>query len=202
MVWWKTEGPTPPPGGGFAGTCNGIAKRDRRLQRSRGAPGGGSFNSLSRRRDHVSNWQIWIVASALLLVAEMFAPGFWLASVAVGCLAAGLAGLLPIGLLGQVLVFAGTTVGSLFGLRPVLVRRFLHSRGMEVRTNTEALVGKSGVVIQRFDPVTRLGRVKVEGEDWRSALIEGGTALEPGTRIMVVQVDGSTLLVEKEAGDS
>ena len=84
----------------------------------------------------------------------------------------------------------------------MLVRRFLHSRGMEVRTNTEALVGKSGVVIQRFDPVTRLGRVKVEGEDWRSALIEGGTALEPGTRIMVVQVDGSTLLVEKEAGDS
>jgi membrane protein implicated in regulation of membrane protease activity len=150
----------------------------------------------------VSNWQIWIVASALLLVAEMFAPGFWLASVAVGCLAAGLAGLLPIGLLGQVLVFAGTTVGSLFGLRPVLVRRFLHSRGMEVRTNTEALVGKSGVVVQRFDPVTRLGRVKVEGEDWRGALIEGGAALEPGTRVMVVQVDGSTLLVEKEAGDS
>jgi len=150
----------------------------------------------------VSNWQIWVVASALLLVAEMFAPGFWLASVAVGCLAAGLAGLLPIGLLGQVLVFAGTTVGSLFGLRPVLVRRFLHSRGMEVRTNTEALVGKSGVVVQRFDPVTRLGRVKVEGEDWRGALIEGGAALEPGTRVMVVQVDGSTLLVEKEAGDS
>ena len=150
----------------------------------------------------MSNWQIWVVASALLLVAEMFAPGFWLASVAVGCLAAGLAGLLPIGLLGQVLVFAGTTVGSLFGLRPVLVRRFLHSRGMEVRTNTEALVGKSGVVVQRFDPVTRLGRVKVEGEDWRGALIEGGAALEPGTRVMVVQVDGSTLLVEKEAGDS
>jgi membrane protein implicated in regulation of membrane protease activity len=150
----------------------------------------------------VSDWQIWVVLAALLLVAEMFAPGFWLASLAVGCLAAGLAALLPLGLLGEILVFAGTTVGSLFGLRPVLVRRFLHARGMEVRTNVEALVGKSGVVVQRFDPVTRLGRVKVEGEDWRSALVEGGTPLEPGTRIMVVQVDGSTLVVEKEAGDS
>ena len=150
----------------------------------------------------MSDWQIWVVLAALLLVAEMFAPGFWLASLAVGCLAAGLAALLPLGLLGEILVFAATTVGSLFGLRPVLVRRFLHARGMEVRTNVEALVGKSGVVVQRFDPVTRLGRVKVEGEDWRSALIEGGTPLEPGTRIMVVQVDGSTLVVEKEAGDS
>jgi len=147
----------------------------------------------------VSDWQVWIVLSALLLVAEMFAPGFWLASIAVGCLAAGIAGLLPIGLLGQVLVFAGSSLASLFGLRPVLVRRFLHARGMEVRTNVEALLGKSGVVTKRIDPVTRVGRVVVDGEDWRGALVEGGGVIEPGTRVIVVQVDGSTLVVEKEA---
>jgi len=152
----------------------------------------------------VSDWQVWIVLSALLLIAEMFAPGFWLASVAVGCLAAGIAGLLPIGLIGQILVFTGGSLLSLFGLRPVLVRRFLHSRGTEVRTNVEALVGKSGVVVKRFDAVTRIGRVVVDGEDWRGTLLEAGSGppLEPGTRIIVVQVDGSTLVVEKEAGDT
>lgn len=147
----------------------------------------------------MSDWQIWIVAAALLLVAEMFAPGFWLASVAIGCLAAGLAALLPIGVVGQTLLFAASTVGSLFGLRPVLVRRFLHARGMEVRTNMEALVGRSGIVTRQFDPVTRVGRVAVEGEDWRGTLMEGATAPERGTRVIVVQVDGSTLVVEKEA---
>lgn len=152
----------------------------------------------------MSDWQVWIVLSALLLIAEMFAPGFWLASVAVGCLAAGIAGLLPIGLIGQILVFTGGSLLSLFGLRPVLVRRFLHSRGTEVRTNVEALVGKSGVVVKRFDAVTRIGRVVVDGEDWRGTLLEAGSGppLEPGTRIIVVQVDGSTLVVEKEAGDT
>lgn len=147
----------------------------------------------------MSDWQVWIVLSALLLVAEMFAPGFWLASIAVGCLAAGIAGLLPIGLLGQILVFAGGSLASLFGLRPVLVRRFLHSRGTEVLTNVEALVGKTGVVTRRIDPVTRIGRVVVDGEDWRGTLLEGGGVIEPGTRVIVVQVDGSTLVVEKEA---
>jgi membrane protein implicated in regulation of membrane protease activity len=147
-------------------------------------------------------WQLWVVASALLLVAEMFTPGFWLASVAVGCLAAGLASFFPVGLAGQVLVFTAATLGSLFGLRPVLVRRFLHAPGHEVRTNMEALVGKAGIVTKGFDPVTRLGRVKVEGEDWRGALLEGGALLEPGARVMVVQVDGSTLVVDKEAGES
>jgi membrane protein implicated in regulation of membrane protease activity len=152
----------------------------------------------------VSSWQIWFVLAALLLVAEMCAPGFWLASVAVGCLTAGVAGLFPVGLVGQVIAFAAGALGSLVGLRPVLVRRLLHARGAEVRTNVEALVGKTGVVVKRFDPVTRLGRVVVEGEDWRGTLLEAGTTggvLEPGTRIVVVQVDGSTLVVEKEAGD-
>jgi len=148
----------------------------------------------------VSGWQIWIVLAALLLVAEMFAPGFWLASVAIGCIAAGVAGLLPIGILGQTLVFAVTTVATLFGLRPVLVRRFLHARGMEVRTNVDALVGKSGIVTRQFDPVTRVGRVAIEGEDWRGTLLEAGTGatLDPGTRVIVIQVDGSTLVVERE----
>jgi len=147
----------------------------------------------------VADWQVWIVAAALLLAAEMFAPGFWLASIAIGCLAAAVAGLLPIGLLGQTLVFAVTSVASLFGLRPVLVRRFLHARGMEVRTNMDALAGRAGVVTRGFDPVTHIGRVTVDGEDWRGMLAEGTPALELGTRVVVVQVDGSTLVVEKEA---
>lgn len=153
----------------------------------------------------MSGWQIWIVLAALLLVAEMFAPGFWLASVAIGCLAAGVAGLFPVGLVGQIVAFAAGALGSLVGLRPVLVRRLLHARGTEVRTNVDALIGKTGVVVKRFDPVTRIGRVLVEGEDWRGTLFDADPAmgvLEPGTRIIVVQVDGSTLVVEKEAGDT
>jgi membrane protein implicated in regulation of membrane protease activity len=41
----------------------------------------------------VHEWQVWFVAALLLFVAEMIAPGFWLLSVAVGALAAGLVAL-------------------------------------------------------------------------------------------------------------
>ena len=37
----------------------------------------------------VHEWQVWLVAALLLFVAEMLAPGFWLLSVAVGCVLAG-----------------------------------------------------------------------------------------------------------------
>src|SRR6266700_1131906 len=41
------------------------------------------------------------------------------------------------------------------------------------------------------------GRVKVEGEDWRGASSDA-TVIEPGTQVTVIQVDGTTLMVEKE----
>ena len=61
----------------------------------------------------------------------------------------------------------------------------------------DALAGKTGVVTERIAPGVRPGRVLVEGENWRGASVDG-VVLEPGTRVMVVQVDGTTLMVERE----
>src|SRR6266568_153906 len=144
----------------------------------------------------VHEWQVWLVAALLLFVAEMAAPGFWLLSVAVGCLAAGLVSLVAPGVLVPVLSFAAGTLLSLVGIRPFLLR-YLHPRSSGIRTNVDALAGKLGIVSERIDPGTGKGRVQVEGEDWRAASIMD-TALEPGTRVMVVRVEGATLYVDKE----
>ncbi len=141
-------------------------------------------------------WQVWLVAALLLFVAEMVAPGFWLLSVAVGCLAAGLASLVVPGALVPALTFAAGTLLSLVGIRPFLLRH-LHPVGTEIKTNVDALAGRMGIVSERIDPETGKGRVRVEGEDWRAASIMD-SALEPGTRVMVVRVEGATLYVDKE----
>ena len=66
--------------------------------------------------------------------------------------------------------------------------RFL--RRYRVTTGAEGMVGESGEVISRCDP---LGRVRVRGEIW-NARCEGGA--EPGERVVVAAVDGLTLVVE------
>jgi membrane protein implicated in regulation of membrane protease activity len=145
----------------------------------------------------VSAWQLWLVGAVILLVAEMFVPsGFVLTSLAIGALAAMVISLLPVGLTIQILVLAGVTLLSAVAVRPFLLAR-LKLRGGELRTNVDALIGKSGIVTERIDPMTGKGRVLVGGEDWRGATIDN-TALEPGTRIMVIQVDGTTLQVDRE----
>src|SRR5437773_4070422 len=142
-------------------------------------------------------WQAWLVAALLLFVAEMAAPGFWLLSVAVGCLAAGLVSIVVPGVLAPALTFAAGTLLSLFGIRPFLLQR-IHPTSSDIKTNVDALVGKVGIVAERIDPATGRGRVLVEGENWRGASLMD-TPLEPGTRVMVVRVDGAILYVDKES---
>ena len=97
----------------------------------------------------------------------------------------------------ETVVFAATSLLSMVGIRPALARRFRLGVGSGVRTNVDALAGKTGVVTERIAPGVRPGRVLVEGENWRGASVDG-VVLEPGTRVMVVQVDGTTLMVERE----
>jgi membrane protein implicated in regulation of membrane protease activity len=144
----------------------------------------------------VHEWQVWLVAALLLFVAEMVAPGFWLLSVAVGCLSAGLVALVVPGFLVPTLSFAAGTLLSLVAIRPFLLR-YLHPASSEIKTNVDALVGRTGVVSERIDPATGRGRVLVEGEDWRGAALMD-TAIETGTRVMVVRVEGAILYVDKE----
>jgi membrane protein implicated in regulation of membrane protease activity len=145
------------------------------------------------------DWLIWFLSAIVLVVAEMFTPGFWLACLAVGCVAAGLVGLIPFaGLTLETVAFAATSLASMIGLRPIMLRRFQLGPGAGVRTGVDALLGKRGVVLERIDPVSRLGRVKVEGEDWRGVSVDD-TAIEAGARVTVIQVDGTTLVVEKES---
>ena len=144
----------------------------------------------------MDQWQLWLVAALLLFVAEMLASGLWLLSVAVGCLVAGLVALVVPGFLAPALSFAASTLLSLVGIRPVLLK-YLHPASGEIKTNVDALIGKLGVVSEGIDPATGRGRVVVEGEDWRGASLMD-TAIEPGTRVMVVRVEGATLYVDKE----
>ena len=144
----------------------------------------------------MEDWLIWFLASLALLVAEMFTAGFWIACLAVGAAVAGVVALIPgLGPVTQGIAFAISSVVSMAGLRPRLMHYFQLGPGSELRTGVDALLGKTAIVTERIGPGT--GRVKVDGEDWRGASSDA-TVIEPGTPVTIIQVDGTTLMVEKE----
>jgi len=138
-------------------------------------------------------WHIWLLASLGLAISEMSSGDFWLLCIGVGALGAGVVSILPVGLPIQILAFAGGSLLSLGFLRPFLLKRL---QGREVRTGVDALPGKTGLITEAAGAHST-GRLLVDGEDWRCVAVDG-KPLEKGVRVMVLQVDGSTLVVEKE----
>jgi len=77
-------------------------------------------------------------------------------------------------------------------------RRYVH-RWAAVRkskTNVDAIVGRTGIVVRGISSNVD-GRVKVGSEDWRARATED---IEEGAGIVVTDVTGATLIVEKTKG--
>jgi membrane protein implicated in regulation of membrane protease activity len=138
-------------------------------------------------------WHAWIVAGVVLLIVEVFTPGFVVACFGVGCLAAGLVSPLGVGLFWEIAVFCVASLAMLVGIRPV-VSRHLAPKGGGLKTNADALVGKRGLVTEALDPVRDVGRVLVGGEDWRASP-EALQAIAKDASVIVVRVEGARVVV-------
>ena len=76
-------------------------------------------------------------------------------------------------------------------LRPV-ARRHLKTPS-QLRTGTQALVGKQAEVLERVDG--RGGQIKLAGEVWTARTYDEDDVLEVGARAHVMKIDGATALV-------
>jgi membrane protein implicated in regulation of membrane protease activity len=93
----------------------------------------------------------------------------------------------------QFIVFVVGSIAALGLLRPAVLRR-LH-RGPVLRTGAAALVGEPAVALARVDADG--GRVKIGGEEWTARSYTEDEVIEPGTRVVVVEIRGATALVTR-----
>jgi membrane protein implicated in regulation of membrane protease activity len=140
-------------------------------------------------QDHA--WQSWLIAGLLLAGAELATLDLTLLMMAIGAFAASLAAALGFNVVVQVLTAVIVAVALLAFVRPNIVRR-LHA-GPTLQNGPEALVGKSGLVLERVTSQT--GRVKLSGEVWSARTFDDNVVVEPGQKIGVAEIDGATAVV-------
>jgi membrane protein implicated in regulation of membrane protease activity len=138
-------------------------------------------------------WVAWLVAAVVLFGGEVATTGVFLGPLA---LAAGAAAVVagaggPTAI--QFVVFVVASALSLLFLRPAVLRR-LH-RGPVLRTGAAALVGEPALALDRVD--CDGGRVKIGGEEWTARSYTDEEVIEPGTRVVVVEIRGATALVTR-----
>jgi membrane protein implicated in regulation of membrane protease activity len=142
-------------------------------------------------------WHIWIIIAMGFFIAEIFTPGFLLACFGIACLTTGLFSFFELGAKAQIITFSISTLVVFFGIRPFVLKYFYTSTG-KLKTNIDALIGKTGLVSERIDPNINKGRVIIGGEDWRGISIDENI-IETGEKIKVVRVDGTKLYIKPVA---
>jgi len=140
-------------------------------------------------------YQLWLTAAIILVIVEICTASFGSICFAIGAgfsaLVAGLGG----GVVWQILVFFAVSLLTFIFLRPVVIR-WLEGKSKEVKTNADALIGRKGIVSERIDASQHLGRVAIDGDDWKAVSIDG-SFIEKGTSVEIVNRDSLILTVKR-----
>ncbi|MGH3928507.1 MAG: NfeD family protein [Pseudonocardiaceae bacterium] len=134
---------------------------------------------------------LWLVAGLLLIAAEVLSGDFVLLMLGASALGASVSAAFGAPLWLDVLVFTVISIALVTLARPTLRRR-LHA-GTLVRTNAEALIGDTALVVTTVD--ARGGKVKLRGELWSARTFDETQVLEPGQAVTVMNITGATAVV-------
>jgi membrane protein implicated in regulation of membrane protease activity len=141
-------------------------------------------------------WIVWLVLILIFITVEMLTLEFTFLMLAVGSLGGLLSGLFGVPWWGQLLIAAVISVLLLFTIRPPLLR-WLKRGGDPARSNVDALLGSSGIVVLTLAPHV-VGQVKLSnGETWSARISAGSPSneLQPGEQVLVSAIEGSTAFV-------
>ncbi|WP_242945810.1 NfeD family protein [Anaerobranca californiensis] len=145
----------------------------------------------------------WVLAIFGFLIGELFTTSFFLIWFAIGAFFGLIFSLLGAGDVIQLTVFAVVS-GILILNSHKIVKRFVYKNSNEVKTNVDALVGKTAIVLQKIDNRENRGLVRLGGEQWSATSYEEDLVINEGSKVEVVKVEGVRLIVkpkEKEKGD-
>ncbi|MFN3601375.1 MAG: NfeD family protein [Dietzia sp.] len=136
----------------------------------------------------------WLGVAVLLAAGEAAGGELFLIMLAGGALGGSVAALLGAPLWGQALAFALVSIILVAGVRP-LVRRRMLSALPEHDTNTAALTGRDGTVVEAVG--TAGGLVQIAGDTWTARPLIEGETFEAGEKILVHEIEGATAVIIK-----
>jgi len=137
----------------------------------------------------------WLIIAILFFIIEILTPGVFLFSCfSIGAVLAAIVSLFSKSLILQCVIFAITSVLSIYFLRPLLMKLLVP---LTIKSNVDKLVGSTGIVVEKIDGKKVMGIVKVNNELWR-AVAENNEVINVDEEIVVLKVEGAHLVVKKE----
>lgn len=138
--------------------------------------------------------QIFIVIGIILLIIEIFIPSFIAGSLSIGFFLAALGAYLKLDIKWQILMFSSGVLLALFTVRPLMLK-YGYRAGKHIKTNQEALTGRTGKVIEAIDNSLETGRVAIDGDIWRSKSFDG-SLIPINSLVEVIEIQSIIIIVK------
>ena len=141
-------------------------------------------------------WWAWMILAALFVVGEIFTAGFFLLPIGIGAAIAGLIALSGGNTIWQLVVFVVASF-VLF----LVSRRFAQkvTKEQPPGIGADRFIGQECVVLEKINNLADSGRVRMGKGEW-GAESDSGNQIETGTKVTVVRLSGTHLVVRPLEG--
>ena len=139
-------------------------------------------------------WQIWLIIAGVCFIVEIATVGFLVFWFGVAALVTCLLSLVIHNIIAQTVIFIILSIVLI-----ALTRPFANKIGKKdnVVTNSNALIGKEGIVIKTINSVPgSMGQVKIGSDTWSAIVNNYSDVIPVGSTIRVLGIDGVKLVVE------
>lgn len=139
-------------------------------------------------------WQIWLIVAGICFIAEIATVGFLIFWFGVAALITCLLSLVVHNIIAQTVIFIVLSILLICLTRPFADKI---SKKDKTITNSNAVIGKEGVVIKEINSnPSAVGQVKVSGDTWSAIVEDYKDEIPVGSTVRVLRIDGVKLIVE------
>lgn len=142
--------------------------------------------------DFVNSLLLWSVLLLVFTIIELFTYEFFSLCFSFGSVSALVVSLFDANIVVQIIVFLVVSGLLVIFIRPIAykVLKVTHSP-----TNSDMLIGKEGVVVEKINNLEQSGRVNVFGQNWAAKNVTDAK-IDVDSKIVVKSIEGVTLIVE------
>ena len=135
----------------------------------------------------------WLIGMVVLVIIECISMGLTTIWFAAGALVAAIAAALGANLVVQLLLFILASVLLLLFTRPWAMA-YLNNR--TVKTNSDSLVGKTGIVSIDINNIKSEGQIQIRGNYWTARSADDNVVIEKDHKVIVKEIAGVKCIVE------